>query len=202
MVQTVYNPSIIIADGKSTWANRPSASAANGLRWLMTDIGRGTVMLSDGTYWRPMNGSAVIGGSNAAATITGSTNKTALGTLALLAGLANIPGASLLVETLWSVNNTAGGKGLKIELGSTTFYNITGASVLSDANYTMIRIRSQNSQIGMPVASASGLSTSAAACVVSTENMSTALNVTISAQLNNASDTATLEGWTVRLLTP
>lgn len=188
--------------GQSTWANRPSAASMSGRLWLMTDIGPGTTFISNGTYWKPVGGSACIGGSNAAATVTGTTNKTALGTLALPAGLANIPGACLLVETLWSVTNSANGKGLRIELGSTTFYNIAATSILSDANYTMIRVRSQSAQVAMPVASASGLSTSSSACVTGAEDMSAALNIIISATLNSAADTATLEGWTVRLLTP
>ena len=188
--------------GQSTWANRPGAAALNGRLWLMTDVGPGTVFRSNGTYWKPCGGVAVIGGSNTAASITGTTSKTALGTLAVPAGLANVPGACFLGETLWSVTNNVNSKGIKIELGTTVFYSITGASVSSDANYTMIRVRSQNSQVGMAIASAAGVGTSSAAVVTGTENMSAALNIVISSQLSNSADTATLEGWTVRLLIP
>lgn len=190
----------IRASREFTWSTLPSAAIYTGQIVHVTDIGiNGSEWKSTGSAWRPV-GEIILASSATAVNVAYPVvAKTVLGSKLLPAGLLNIPGATLTVEPLFTVNNSANSKQLKIELGATAFYYITGASMLTVSTITAIHMRSATAQVAMPVAAASGTGSSTSAVIVGTENLGNALTVNISATLaNTVGESATLEAWTLR----
>lgn len=182
-----------------TWATLPSAAVYSGQIIHISDIGiNGSDWKSNGSNWRPVGEIILQSSATAVSVAYPVTAKTVLGTKLLQAGLLNIPGATLTIEPLFSVNNSGNSKSLKIELGATAFYSISGASMLSVSAITSIHVRSSTSQVSMGVAVA-GIGSGATVSTTGAENLANALTLNISATLtNNAGETATLEAWTLR----
>lgn len=191
----------IRASREFTFATLPNAATWTGQIVHVTDVGiNGSDWKSNGSNWRPV-GEIILASSATAVNVAYPvTAKTVLGTKLLPAGLLNIPGATLTVEPLFTVNNSANSKLLKIELGAGVFYNAPGIAMISLSTITSIHIRSSTSQIAMPVGVSSGTGSNPNANTIGTENLANALTLNITAQLtNNAGETATLEAWTLRL---
>ena len=178
--------------GQSTWANRPAASAYNGKGWYMTNLKH--VFISDGTDWFPLGGSARGGGSNVAATVTGTTNRTSVWSETIPADLLGLNGQIWIYPQI-TVTNNANAKNPRIKLGSTDFWQPTGVSITSTSGLYIIANRNNKAvQVGTPGTSAAITGTSgAASAVAGTENTANALTLDFSFQLANASDSATLE---------
>lgn len=187
-----------------TLATLPSASAAawSGRHILCTDLAGGTVLRSNGTRWRPPGGVLVLAGSNTAATLNGTTAKTALATIALPHQLLGYSGAAIKVDALWSCPNSGNNKSLRVELGATSFALITATSSSSWASRTIIRIRSAASQLGLANAVANGVGTTVSVVTTGTEDLNTAKNIVLSSTLALGSETVTLEGYHIRLILP
>ena len=97
------------------------------------------------------------------------------------------------------MTNNANNKTFTVELAGTAFYNTTLNSQSAIQVISIIRNRnSESSQVGGLVGSTSGIG--AAGLVTSAINTASAQNITITAQLANAGDTATLEGYTVEIV--
>lgn len=145
---------------------------------------------------------ALIGQSGAPASATGSTTETVLATVTIPANTIGRNGV-LRVSGLFSFSGSAGTRAGRVRLGSTTIFNNSQAST-SVAIEFLRTIRAANAtsvQSMMNVsATVSGVSTSAAI----TTNVDTTQDqtLTISATLGDASDTATLLGYTIEALNP
>lgn len=189
-----------------TLATLPSASSAlwSGRHILCTDLGPtgGTVLRSNGTRWRPNNGRLLLASVNAAAAVTGSTSKTALATVALPYQIMAYTGVVIESEFLWSSTNNANSKGIKVELGTTTFHSSSGVSTASCLLLQRIRLRGSASQVAVGASLPAGVGSTVNAIVTGTEDLSSAKNLVFSAQLANSGDTATLEGYTISLVLP
>jgi hypothetical protein len=84
----------------------------------VTDIGaNGALFISNGTIWRPLNGSCVLAASSVAASFTGSTTETTITTVTIPANLVTA-NAALEIETLWSFTSNANNKTPIIKIGS------------------------------------------------------------------------------------
>lgn len=83
------------------WADRPAAADYTGRVIRVTDIGvgGGGLFMSDGTYWRPLNGHLVLAAENLSAItttqVTGTTTAIPGWSLTIPAGLFDRPGTSL-----------------------------------------------------------------------------------------------------------
>lgn len=189
------------APGRYTWAGRPAAAGNSGKRITITDVGTGggSEWVSDGTYWRPVNGAVVLVANGALSSHTGNTNKTTLKTYTIPAGLANIPGAHIDIDALWETTNDASNKNPLIEFGSTAIYSTAGASVATTTNVVKIRVRSATSQVCYPIGSPSQNSTQSGAVVAVSENLANALAITASCTLADGADTCSLHAWTITL---
>ena len=136
--------------------------------------------------------------SAVASSVTGTLTKTTLATIAIAAGAIG-PNGSIHITALFSMTNNANNKTFTVELAGTAFYNTTLNSQSAIQVISIIRNRnSESSQVGGLVGSTSGIG--AAGLVTSAINTASAQNITITAQLANAGDTATLEGYTVEIV--
>ena len=120
-----------------TWASKPSASAAGaGAQITVTDVGSGrTTWYSDGTNWRPVNGSVnlwTFSGSVATpvATLVSAGAAILFGSpvagLKIPAGML-IPGASVLkVSSWWSKTGSTGGASCRMFIGTNNSLSDSG----------------------------------------------------------------------------
>lgn len=99
-----------------TWANRPAAGDYTGRVIRVTDVGvgGGGLFMSDGTYWRPLNGSLVLAAEN----LSDITTTQGIGTaaipgwsLAIPAGLFDRPGTSIRGMVRAQLEGTIGSGG-------------------------------------------------------------------------------------------
>ncbi len=181
-----------------TWANRP-ASASVGSIIRATDLNN-ALMMWNGTGWAPVGGGVVLACSGATGmTVTGTTSKTTLATVVVPGGMM---GADGTIEVLaeYSFTGTAGGKRITYEVGGSIFFdNTASTSIVTKRAFTSLRNKgSVSTQSGPSIAVYSADNTGGIySLAVNTENnFSIAFNVT----LVNAADSATLLGYTVRLV--
>ncbi len=182
-----------------TWATLPSAAVYSGQIIHISDIGiNGSNWKSNGSKWRPL-GEIVLASSATAVTVAYPvTAKTVLGTASIPAGLLNIPGATLTVEPLFSMNFSLYSHGLKVELNTKSFGSAAGSSATTAFMVTTIHTRTAATQYGKNITITSAGSVSAITAN-GTEDLTAASTLNISATLtNNAGETATLDAWTLR----
>jgi hypothetical protein len=187
----------------AAWANRPSASVVGNL-FFATDVGQsGGLFQSNGTSWVPV-APILLGGSGVAASVTGTTDETALATVSVPAGTMGLSGA-VEIRTTWTYTNSANSKNLRVRFGGIagTQYGLIGVTTtatLSDVR----RIRNRASASSQVSSATSGLSTpygtSSSAIVTSSINTASAVDVSITGQLTNTGETITLEQYEVWLL--
>jgi hypothetical protein len=133
--------------------------------------------------------------------VTGTTAETVLATIAIPAGAVSANGA-LRVTTLWSVTNNANTKVGNLRLSGANFGIVTLASVASGQAISMVRNRnSVTSQVGSAPANM-GSGTNGSGTWTGSIDMSQAQSLTLTGTLANASDSATLESYTVEILNP
>lgn len=148
---------------------------------------------------RAVGQSVIWAKGSAPATLTGSTAETALATI-------NIPGALLgsngvlRVTTFWNCNNNANAKTIRVRFGGTLFGDQPMANNLSLVSVAHVVNRSATSQFGGGRFGSGGFGGTGVALPTGTVNSAANQPLTITAQLANGADTATLEGYIVELL--
>jgi hypothetical protein len=142
---------------------------------------------------------------------TGNTNETALATIAVP---ANAMGANGMVRvtTIWTVTNDASVKTARVRFGGvsgTEYCSKDLASIDTFVNQVSVENRNAtNSQLGRPLgagnsaASSAGWSGSSTAVVTSAVDTTAAVDIVISGQLGDGTDTIRLESYLVELIRP
>lgn len=140
-----------------------------------------------------------VANSGAAVAHTGTVAETTLATIPIRGGLIGLNGM-MRITTLWSVTNNANNKLLRIRFNGTAFASGGFPSVASVRLAGEIFNRnSLSSQVGGPANFSTLYGSTTAAVVTSTHATTGNLNLTITAELASAGDTATLESYIVEL---
>ncbi len=188
------------------FANLPAASAAAGQFYLVTDIGTsGTLFSSNGTIWRPANGTAVLAASGVAVSTGSDTTEDVLATITIPAGLMTANG-KLEIETLWAINNNANNKTFFVRFGGTAgtpYLNVAATAAVAFQNHVNIQnAGSVSSQVGFPVGTANSYAAGGNPMTTSAVNTAAATTLIISGQKATATDTLTLSAYSVKLIIP
>lgn len=154
----------------------------------------------------PPRGSAtLLAASAVAASVTGTTNETALATVTIPAGAMGLNGA-IEIRTVWMFTNSANTKTLRVRLGGiggTVFLNVAPTTTASSTDTRRIRNRgSAASQVGSaPASQVPGLIGSSSSFITTgTVDTSAAQDLVISGALALGTETITLESYEVWLL--
>jgi hypothetical protein len=148
-------------------------------------------------------GAIVIGQSAVAQSVTGTTTETTLATITIPAGLMGANGR-IEIETLWSFTNSANNKIMRTKFGGTSYSAVTAttrasfrtSAFVANRNATNSQVGGQNGGIGTelgPYGTGTGSPTTTAIDTTS------AVNITLTAQLANTGETITLEAYSVKL---
>lgn len=146
--------------------------------------------------WRVLAASAL------AASITGSTSKTALATINVPAGAMGANGR-LRVTTHFAITASANTKTLSFELGGSAFYSRAESGVTVAAYRDQREIVNRNnasSQVSWRSTSIGGFGGGTAATTTGAVDTASAQQLIIYGQLANAGETITLENYIVELL--
>lgn len=179
----------------------PSA-VPSGTKFNITDLGTGSaVFMSNGTYWLPV-GEVLLFVDNVGSTLTAVTTETVLTTFTLNKKLAS-PKMTIVVNSVWSMNNSANIKTPRVRFGvtGTEYVNTQIASNSSFQSECLIRFRNElNSQVGMASTQWPAYSTGGGAVVTSSLDMSVNdADIVLTGQLANAADYLTLRAYTITL---
>jgi hypothetical protein len=186
-----------------TWAGKPAANAVpTGTIIRVSDVGvaPGIVVVSDGTRWVPLGRQCMLR-FGVGVSCDADTLKKTLQSVVIPGGLMGVLGG-IDYETSWTLNNTAGTKTLRVELGATAFMAVVQTTVVSFADRRWIRNRgAANSQVGS-ISQTAGSSFSASAVALPTGAVDTTADatLTISGQKNTAGDVLTLESGAVWIM--
>lgn len=187
-----------------TWATRPAAADNTGVVIRITDIGgdTGSRWISNGTYWKPENGSVVLASSALAASVSATINAETLATIAVPAYSLGTKGR-LRIVTTWTFNNTLDNKIISVKFGASTFFTTTQTTNLSGRWITEAQNRdATNSQLGGTGSGDSSYGAIAGAVFTAAVDTTADVNITLVGQKAVAGDTCTLEGYSVELLHP
>ena len=187
-----------------TIADLPLATAASkNTFYRITDLGTGSaVFTSNGSHWLPV-GEVLLFVDPVGTTLTATTTETVLTTFTLNKKLAS-PKMTIVVNSVWSMNNSANIKTPRVRFGGVTgaeYVNPQIASNISFQSECLIRFKNAlNSQVGMastqwPAYSAGGGATVASSLDMSVNNA----DIVLTGQLANAADNLTLRAYTVTL---
>lgn len=143
----------------------------------------------------------LLAASAAAVSHTGDTDETTLATVAIAANAMGVDGI-LRVMTLWSNTNDASNKTLRVNLGSTTFGQVTLSTTGSFRYLQEIINRGSAASQVAHLQSAYSFGTGSTAVATGTEDTTGALNLTITGQLADGSDFIRLEAYRVELIRP
>lgn len=113
-----------------TWANRPASANNTGRLIRISDYGN-QLFISDGTYWLPDNGHAIIEKGTTAISNTNSTSEFLFKSVKVPAGMPT-PKTSLIVEQVWTLPATANSKIIRTRF-STSGSVGTGSLLVSAA---------------------------------------------------------------------
>ena len=186
-----------------TIAELPVASAMPNQLARVTDIGQGgATFVSNGTYWLP-HGEVLLKVDNVGATLTGSTSETLLSNFMFPSKLAS-PKMTIVVNSVWSMNNSANIKTPRVRFGGITGAEYVNPQIASNSSLQsecLIRFKNAlNSQVGMASTQWPAYSVGGGATVASSLDMSVNdADIVLTGQLANAADNLTLRAYTVTL---
>lgn len=141
----------------------------------------------------------ILAHSGTIASVTGTLVATTLVTVTIPANAMGANGAIRIVP-FWSNNNSANNKTFEIKFGGTTYYSATVTTSQNTQAFIVIRNNNAtNSQKGF-TGPAFGNGAVATAMLTSSVDTTSAVSLTFVATLANTGDTASLEGYTVELL--
>ncbi|WP_334004325.1 hypothetical protein [Burkholderia cepacia] len=146
-------------------------------------------------------GVSVVAQSAVAQTVTGTTNQTVLASVTIPAGSVS-PNGVVRITPLFTFTNNANVKNLSITFGGATVLNTNQTNAAALQSLHLVRNRGVlNSQVMMSAGSA-GIGPSTGLAAASAVDTSQAVALVFSGTLANASDSITLEGYTVEVLNP
>ena len=187
-----------------TVADLPLATAASkNTFYRITDLGTGSaVFMSNGSHWLPV-GEVLLFVDPVGTTLTATTTETVLTTFTLNKKLAS-PKMTIVVNSVWSMNNSANLKTPRVRFGGimgTEYVNPQIASNSSFQSECLIRFKNAlNSQVGMSSTQWPAYSVGGGATVASSLDMSVNdADIVLTGQLANAADNLTLRAYTVTL---
>jgi hypothetical protein len=145
----------------------------------------------------------LLAASAVAVSVTGTTNETALATVAIPAGAMGLNGG-LHVYTTWSMTNSANAKTPRVRLGGiagTAFMAVGFTTAATFTDFRRIRNRNSASSQVASAASASSAAFGATSTSVTTGAVDTSVSqdLVISGLLASAAETLTLESYEVWL---
>lgn len=141
----------------------------------------------------------VLAASAVAVPLTGTTDETALATIAIPAGAIGANG-QLRITMHWSATNDASGKTIRVRLGGLAGTALWTNNVTSSATARMqAYIANRNSAASQIGSNISAFSTSSGGIVTATVNTALAQDLVISGQHADGTDTMTLESYSVEL---
>lgn len=191
----------------SVFASFPAASAHANQTILATDIGSGgTLFISNGTIWRPVNGRCVLAASAVNQSVTGTTAETTLASYTVPAGLMTANGV-ITITSLWNWTNNSDNKTLKIYFGGTSsgtqFMNPVVTTSATFQNQTIIRNRGlTNSQVGFAAGTTTPFATTSGTPLTSALDTTQAQAIVFTGLLATSSDTINLEAYSIELMIP
>jgi hypothetical protein len=117
-----------------TWATKPAAAAGNSgqMIWIEDSNILGSLFISTGTRWVPVNGHLLLAAQNAGVTKTdANTTEAVLFSTTVPGGLLG-PNGALRITCIWSHTATTTGKTMKVTLGGSAVFNRTqtGATLI------------------------------------------------------------------------
>ena len=190
--------------GTATLSALPLPTAVpSGTKFNITDLGTGSaVFMSNGSHWLPV-GEVLLFVDPVGTTLTATTTETVLTTFTLNKKLAS-PKMTIVVNSVWSMNNSANIKIPRVRFGGVTGAEYVNPLIASNSSFQsecLIRFKNAlNSQVGMastqwPAYSAGGGATVASSLDMSVNNA----DIVLTGQLANAADNLTLRAYTVTL---
>jgi len=200
----------------TSWGSRPSAVTSGiGAVFLCSDIGSSpTLMISNGTYWRPINGIAALVMQSADITTVANATEQIFGTQVTIPGNFLQVGCKLRSWISCSKSSTADTMTVRVRLGTagtTADAQIVGTSNQATTNVSLgwwaeIHISSATSARKLGNASSlqpyPGVSASAIPATVTIPNISNTLVLSTSSQSSLGTETNTLYGQSIEIIFP
>lgn len=186
-----------LPSGRSTWATRPSASAMSGKIWLITDIGNGVLVRSDGTRWLLMAPVRIYANSGDLV-VTNTTTSTEVATFTIPAEMLGDRGM-LTFFVDWGQTNSGNQKQIQIVFGGATLINVAGfASTTTISGIYHIRNVTATSQVGTNTV-APGVGTSNGALSTATVDTNSDVVVSVFMKMLALAETITVKNLYVEL---
>lgn len=205
----IYLPSGGVTVG--TWAAIPLASDAGaGALYYATNVGGGTLLVSNGTRWRPLGGSSVLG--KLGAPVAGIVNAEQLVLQTLIPAGLLAAGDQLLVSATVAKSGATDSSDFSVRVGTagttadTVVYVLTALSAAartwgSQEEFKLISATSLQRN-GNTTSAYVGLATSVAPAAVTISSASSnALWLSVGLKSNGATDTVTAQGATIQWIT-
>lgn len=201
--------------GSSVFGSLPAAASNSGVMYLVTDVGEGpgTLMISNGTRWKPVNGRAAL--KTLSAAVAGLTNSEVVSLQTLLpAGFLNVGDELELWIALAKSGATDTGT-FRMRIGTAGTTGDTDVVAHPSVPMTVNNL-TYGSKFGFKVASAtttqrtgaqnsspySGSQNTAPPAAVTISNVSNALYISIGALSSGATNTITIQSCQINLITP
>lgn len=200
--------------GVETWLSPGSTLAITGTTVDVTSLvytsgGTDVAVVDGGTGSSTARGAAanlgteyILANSGVVSSHTGTTSETTLATVTIPAGAMG-PNGAVIIRVLYSWTSSANSKTPRIRFGGaagTIYHGFTATTTTGQQMYLIIRNRnSASSQVGQPSAYA-GIGSTTAAIVTSSIDTTAAVDVLIRGILGDASETISVEGYTVSIM--
>lgn len=175
----------------------------SGTKFNITNLGTGSaVFMSNGSHWLPV-GEVLLFVDPVETTLTATTTETVFTTFTLNKKLAS-PKMTIVVNSVWSMNNSANIKTPRVRFGGVAGAEYVNPQIASNSSFQsecLIRFKNAlNSQVGMASTQWSAYSAGGGATVASSLDMSVNnADIVLTGQLTNAADNLTLRAYTVTL---
>lgn len=142
----------------------------------------------------------VVAQSAVASPVTGTVTETTLATITIPANAIG-PNGQVEIDFLFSGTSSANTKTYRVKFGGTTVFQTaptTNSSIRAAVNVS--NRNAANSQVAFPTGSTSGFGASSSSPITPAIDTTSAVNITITAELGNSGETATLERYLVRVI--
>lgn len=169
-----------------------------GLEAFAKDTGR--KLFWTGAKWAPVRYAPLTFQSGMAAAHTGTTTETTLATITIPGGAIG-PNGSVEILPLFTMPNNANIKRMRVRFGGVEFFNysVTTVDTVRPNPIIIQNLNSESSQKAAPVGQVGPQSNAGVAPTSASVNTAADVNLTFTAELANAADTITLQGYLIRV---
>ena len=155
-----------------------------------------------GAFSGNVNKTVFLSASGVQCSNTGNTNETTVKTVTIPAGTFQ-PNSVLIIRALWSVNNDASAKTLRIKVAGVLFMQAPMASVASLHSYTAIHNRnSLSSQVAAVSTTPVFFAGTSGTVATATIDTSASVDITFTVTLTDGTDTGSLEAYQIEVINP